>query len=566
MKNFVVIVPARKGSKRLLNKNILELNNLSLIEHTLRFCKNLTFDVIVTTNYDKILNLSDKYKNFIFHKRSDELSGDTISQIDVIKDIIIKYNYHTKNIILLQPTSPIRSLQTLNNMIKLFTLKNDSIVTLEQVENPRFGSFDNITKIYKPINYEPSKRSQDINNIYHENGNTYIIKASTILKNKLFNNNLFGYILNNKDEICDIDTKYDLIYTEQVLKDRIIINDISVSSNRKIGLNQPVFIIAEACDNHMGRMDYAYKMIDCALLCGADAIKFQHHLPDEEMLSNVPMSNNFKEPLYDLLKKYSLTLNQHKQLKKYCDNKGIMYMCTPFSVKAADEIDELISIYKIGSGEATDHPTLIEIAKKGKPMIISTGMTNIDEIEETLDIVRKINKNIIIMNCTSEYPPNYTDINVNLIPKLRDRFNILVGHSDHTPDNYTCFSAVSCGAKIIEKHIILNKIHDGPDQNVSIDPFGLHDLVEGIRKIELALGAKKSIHELEKPIKEWARRSIVSIKNIKKGDKFTVENTWCKRPGTGIPSKYLYSKIINKTAKNDVKVNSLIKYNDIQDK
>ena len=321
--------------------------------------------------------------------------------------------------------------------------------------------------------------------------------------------------------------------------------------------NEKCFIIAEACDNHIGKMEYALKMVNIAYLCGADAVKFQHHLPDEEMLQNVPMSSNFSEPLYEILQKYSLSLEQHKELKSYCDKLGIIYMCTPFSKKAADEIEDLVDIYKIGSGELTDHPTLIEIAKKGKPMIISTGMSNIDEIEETLNILRPINNNIMILNCTSEYPPNYKDINLKLIPKLMERFGIIVGHSDHTPDNYTCFGAVSCGAKIVEKHFILDKLIPGPDQNVSIDPHGLADLVEGIRKIEVALGDTKTVHDLEKPIKSWARRSIVTIKDIKKGDKFTLKNLWGKRPGTGIPSKYLFD-ILGKKAYEDINKDILL--------
>lgn len=337
---------------------------------------------------------------------------------------------------------------------------------------------------------------------------------------------------------------------------------ISVANNIKIGTDHPVFIIAEACDNHMGNFDYALKMVDIAVLCGASAIKFQHHLPDEEMLRDVPMSNNFNEPLYDILTKYSLTLEQHKLLKRYCDDKGIIYMCTPFSLKAAYEINDLVSLFKIGSGECTDTPTLIEIAKLGKPMIISTGMATVDEIEFTLKTLIPYNKNIAIMNCTSEYPPNYNDINIKCIPQFSEKFNIMVGHSDHTPDNYTCFAAVSHGARIIEKHIILDKTHPGPDQNVSIDPIGLHDLVNGIRKIEKSLGSNKEIYELEKPIKLWARRSIVTISDIKKGESFSTENIWCKRPGTGIPSKELFN-ILGKTASNNIKINKLLTYDDI---
>ena len=330
-----------------------------------------------------------------------------------------------------------------------------------------------------------------------------------------------------------------------------------------IGEGHPCFIIAEACVNHMGRMDWARKLIDVSVLSGADAVKFQHHIPDEEMLQDVPESDNFSEPLYDILKKYSFTLEQHQELKEYCDKFGIMYMCTPFSKKAADEIEDLVEIYKIGSGESTDIPTLMEIAKKGKPMIISIGMTTLEEADETLGALLPLNKNIIILNCTSEYPPNYKDINVGLIPKLKERFGVIIGHSDHTPDNYTCFAAVACGARVIEKHIILDKCTPAPDQNVSIDPLGLHDLVDGVRKIEDSLGAEKNIYAQEEPIKAWARRSVVSIRDIKKGETLTQDNIWSKRPGSGIPSKELF-KIFRKKATTDLEKDTILTYDDFE--
>jgi len=333
--------------------------------------------------------------------------------------------------------------------------------------------------------------------------------------------------------------------------------------NKLIGDNEPIFVIAEACDNHMGNMTWAKEMVDFAKMCGADAIKFQHHLPDEEMLPNSPMSDNFEEPLYEFLKKYALTLAQHKELKKYCDKVGIIYLCTPFSKKAADEISSLVSAFKIGSGELTDIPSLKEIAKHNKPMIISTGMSTIKEIEETVSAILPINKQIILMNCTSEYPPSYKDINLRVIPQLKEKFNLIVGHSDHTPDNYTCFAAVTLGAKLIEKHIILDKSIPGPDQKVSIEPLQLYDLVSGIRKIEKAMGSIKSLNKLEKPIQLWARRSIVAIRDIKKGETFSLDNLWSKRPGIGVPSKEL-PKFIGKMAKRDIKKNEILKQEDCE--
>ncbi|MFN2374185.1 MAG: N-acetylneuraminate synthase family protein, partial [Cyclonatronaceae bacterium] len=288
--------------------------------------------------------------------------------------------------------------------------------------------------------------------------------------------------------------------------------------DRHIGDGHPCYIIAEACDNHLGNMETAKEMARQSKLAGADAVKYQHHLPDEEMLRDgVPMSDNFNMPLYEFLKLYALTLDQHRELKRYCDEIGITYLCTPFSKRAALEINDLVPAFKIGSGELTDIPSLKVIAGLGKPMIISTGMSLIEEIDETVAALQPLNDQLVLMNCTSEYPPKYEDLNLNVIRTMMDRYNVPVGHSDHSPDIYSCFGAVTLGAKVIEKHLILDKKQPGPDQSVSIEPFELYMLADGIRKIEAALGNEKKINKLEKPIRVWARRSIVTLADIPGG-------------------------------------------------
>lgn len=328
--------------------------------------------------------------------------------------------------------------------------------------------------------------------------------------------------------------------------------------------NDNCIIIAEACDNHMGCMKTAIEMCNQAKLAGADVIKFQHHLADEEMLEDSPMSDNFDEPLYDFLKRNALSLDDHKVLKSHCESIDITYLCTPFSYAAALELMELdVPGFKIGSGEMTDIPSLIKISELGKPMILSTGMSTLEEIDETYNALKDKCTSLAFMNCVSEYPPVYEDVNLNVINIMQERYpEATIGHSDHTPDLFTCFAAVTLGAKLIEKHVILDKKTPGPDQSVSIDFMDLKILVDGIRKIELASGKEKKVHMKEQQIREWAFRSIVSIKDIKAGDIFSEDNLWTKRPGTGIPSAQLPS-IIGKSAKNNIKANVLLKEEDI---
>lgn len=339
-------------------------------------------------------------------------------------------------------------------------------------------------------------------------------------------------------------------------------NEIQIG-NRKIGPDHPVYVIAEGCDNHMGDMDVAKEMCRQAKLAGADCIKFQHHLPDEEMLPDVPMSSNFDEPLYEFLKQHALTLNQHIELMNYCKEIGIEYLCTPFSLKAAYELDTIgVDAFKIGSGEMTDIPTLVRIARLGKPMIISTGMCTLDEIQRTYDVLSQAGVPLAFTNCLSEYPPKYEDINLKFIGEMQKHFpDAVIGHSDHTPDIYTCFGAVALGASIIEKHVILDKRTPGPDQSVSIDFEDLYHLVDGIRKIESAMGDQKKVHPGEEPIRSWAFRSLVTKCPIKKGQRIEEDMIWSKRPGTGIPS-YRMKEVIGKYAAQDIEENVLLKEED----
>lgn len=333
----------------------------------------------------------------------------------------------------------------------------------------------------------------------------------------------------------------------------------------KIGDGEPPFIIAEGCDNHMGSIETAKEMCRKAKSAGADCIKFQHHLPDEEMLKDVPMSSNFDIPLYEFLQMNALTIEEHVELLEYCKELGIIYLCTPFSYQAALELNQIgVSAFKIGSGEMTDIPTLVKIAKFGKPMIISTGMCTMEEIERTYNALKDLGVEIAFTNCLSEYPPSYEDVNLNVIKSMKEKLPCsVIGHSDHTPDLYTCYAAVALGACIIEKHVILDKLTPGPDQSVSIDFTDLELLVDGIKKVYMALGNAKKIHENEKIIREWAFRSLVSTCDIPKGTVITQEMIWSKRPGTGVPSHQM-NEFIGMVAKKDIEANTLLKWTDIK--
>ena len=331
-------------------------------------------------------------------------------------------------------------------------------------------------------------------------------------------------------------------------------------------MNDRIFIIAEAGDQHFGSIELAKEMALRSKIAGADAVKYQHHLPDEEMLKDIPQSGNMNEPLYDFLIKNALDIKGHSEVSSYCKKIGIEYLCTPFSYKASLELVEYTDIkrFKIGSGEMTDIPSLLKIAALGLPMIISTGMSTYKEIDATYNALKSCVNDLSFLYCVSEYPPSYSDMNLLNIQTMKKRYpDIAIGHSDHTPDLYTSFAAAALGAKIIEKHVILDKNMPGPDQSVSIDFHDLSNLVDGVRKIELSMGNVNKIHEKEKEIREWAFRSVVAIQDIPKGKEITEDMVWTKRPGTGIPSNDI-GKIIGSIAKVDIDKDTLIKWSQIE--
>ncbi len=324
-------------------------------------------------------------------------------------------------------------------------------------------------------------------------------------------------------------------------------------------------LIAEACENHFGKLSNAKKMIREAKKSGADYVKFQHHIPEEEMLKKVPKSKNFNISLYNFLKKNSLKIYDHEILKNYCKVIKIKYLCTPFCLKAAHELNEIgVDMFKIGSGEFTDLPFINGVLKLKKPVIFSTGMTTPKEMIKIYKFIKSRNRSeFAFLNCTSEYPPRYEDLNLNYIKKMISNFKgTVIGHSDHTNNIYSSLAAVTLGAKIVEKHVNLDNLNYGPDRHVSISFKKFKEMANAIRIIEKSLGSNKKIYNNEIQIVKWARRSIVSIKNINKGEKLTEKNIFSKRPSLGIPS-YEYFKILGKKAKKSIKENTLIKKIDI---
>ncbi|MDA8687053.1 N-acetylneuraminate synthase family protein [Schleiferiaceae bacterium] len=314
--------------------------------------------------------------------------------------------------------------------------------------------------------------------------------------------------------------------------------------------DRKTLIIAEAAVEHLGSLNVAKKMIDVGEKAGVDFVKFQLHIQSEEMLAD--KIHFWGGSLDEILDKNNLSLDDHKELIAYCSTKNVDYLCTPFSAAAVRLLDQLgVCGFKMGSGELTNFELLQAIVETGKPVIVSTGMSRIQEIEETVNFLKANSIEVALTHCTSIYPAPPETLNLKLMERFKEKFKVPVGHSDHSVGIHSSVAAVALGANIIERHFTLSKELKGPDWEVSLEPDMLIDLVRCIRETEMSLGdGIKTITKEEEVVRNWAHHSIVTIREIRAGEVFSRENLSVKRPGGGMPSKDLKNVIGKKASKN----------------
>ncbi len=342
--------------------------------------------------------------------------------------------------------------------------------------------------------------------------------------------------------------------------------------NKYIGEEYPCFIIAEAganfkiSDDSAINFKHALKLIDIAVDAKADAVKFQLYSAKKLYVKDSGSADYIgkEKSIFEIIKEMELPKKWLPKLKDYCDKKGIIFLCTPFDEESVDELEKInIEAYKIASYSISHIPLLKYIAGKGKPIIISTGASNLVDIEKAINALRSEGNNqIAIMQCTAKYPAPLENINLRVIPMLKERFNVTVGLSDHSREPFIApMGAVALGAKIIEKHYTTDNNLPGPDHGFAILPDELKELVFNIRALETCLGNKtKDVQQSEKELYSFCRRKIFASKDIKKGEIFTRENLIILRSGKkmGVLEPEKINEIIDKVAKKDVKVNEPI--------
>lgn len=340
----------------------------------------------------------------------------------------------------------------------------------------------------------------------------------------------------------------------------------------EIGHGEPCFVIAEAGVNHNGRIDLAKALIDAAVHSGANAVKFQTFKAEKLVTTQAPKANyqiqstDSNESQFEMLKRLELSYVQFQELYKYCQEQRILFLSSPFDEESADFLESLgVVAFKIGSGEITNLPLLTHVAQKNKPILLSTGMSNLGEVEAAMRVIYGVgNEKLALFHCTSNYPAAPVDVNLRAMRTLSNAFGVPVGYSDHTEGNEISFAAVALGACMLERHFTLDKNLPGPDHRASLEPGEFEALVKGVRKIEAALGDGRKIpasSELNTAL--VARKSLVAAQDILANTILSNELIEIKRPGTGLPPS-MKSAIIGRKTRVTIHSGDLIRLEDLE--
>lgn len=339
-------------------------------------------------------------------------------------------------------------------------------------------------------------------------------------------------------------------------------------AGRMVGYEYPPLVIAEIGINHEGSLEVAKAMVDAAHRAGAEMVKHQTHIVEDEMsgAAKKTIPGNAKVSIYEIMERCALNEADELALKEYVESKGMIFISTPFSRAAADRLIKWdVPAFKIGSGECNNYPLLEHIADFGKPIIMSTGMNTIESIRKAVAIFENRGVPYALLHTTNLYPTPDHLVRLGAMVEVQENFpNAVVGLSDHTLTNHACFGAVALGASILERHFTDHMDRPGPDIICSMDEQACKELIEGSRLLQLQRGGKKGPAEEEKVTIDFAFATICTIKPIKAGEQFTKENIWVKRPGKGGILAEHYSEVLGKVAKSDLESDVQLLWNDIE--
>lgn len=340
-----------------------------------------------------------------------------------------------------------------------------------------------------------------------------------------------------------------------------------VLADRRIGPNYKPLVIAEIGINHGGKLADALKIVDAAHLAGVEVVKHQTHVVEDEMSASAKkvVPKHSDQSIYEIMAECALNEEDEISLKRYVEDKGMIFLSTPFSRAAADRLEKMdVAGFKIGSGECNNYPLLKHISSFGKPIIMSTGMNSIDSVTKAVDIFEKAKIDYALLHTTNLYPTPPELVRLGAMVELQNAFpRAVVGLSDHTVNNLACFGAVALGASILERHFTDSMNREGPDIICSMDTTACRELIEGTEILALERGGKKEPTSEEQSTMDFAFATVVSIAPIEKGEVLTRENIWVKRPGTGEIPAERYEEILGMRVSESIQIDTHIKQSDL---
>ncbi len=340
-----------------------------------------------------------------------------------------------------------------------------------------------------------------------------------------------------------------------------------------VGPGNPCLVVAEAGVNHNGDFETALRLVDAAAAAGADAVKFQSFSAEDLVTASAGKASYQVETTgtgggqLAMLKALELDPGEHARLKAHCEGAGLLYLCTPYDLRSIDRTDALdVAAFKIASTDTTNLPFLRYLARKGRPVILSTGMCTLGEVEMAVDTLRQggLDRDIVLLQCTAEYPAPLADINLRAMRTMEQAFFCPVGFSDHTRGVVAATWAVALGACMVEKHFTLSRAMEGPDHRASLEPDELQRLVKMVREVEMALGSgRKEVMPSEAANKEKMQKSLVITRDIGAGEKITARDLACKRPGSGLPPSW-FDRVVGRRIARDLAADSLLTMDAVQ--
>jgi N-acetylneuraminate synthase/N,N'-diacetyllegionaminate synthase len=538
---IIGLIPARGGSKRLPGKNTKFLGPLPLIAHTIRaaLASKCLDRVIVSTDDSFTAELARRYGAEAPWLRPKNLASDKASVVDAVLDALTRLDAEGRRpdaVLLLQPTSPFRSVKTIRRAVALFKAsRGQSVISVTPAVNHplwcrRIGRDGVMTPFLS--GRETPVRSQELEPAFVLDGSIYLTSVKNLAARKSFLSPRSRALITPAEESLDIDTPRDWERAERLWVSR---------PRRTPGGKPRAFIIAEAGVNHNGDLKLAKRLVNAAKAAGADAVKFQSFHSDSLATRSARTADYQRAATransqFEMLKKLELSEKDHAVLFAHCRRRGILFMSTPFDTESADLLERLgVDRFKIGSGEITNRSLLEHVARKGRPIILSTGMSTLDDVRRALGWIGAAVP-VTLLHCVTQYPLPVGEVNLRAMDTLRESFGLPVGYSDHTQGIEVPLAAAARGAVVIEKHLTLDRGLPGPDHRASLEPAEFKAMVRGIRDVEACLGdGVKRVAACEAKNRLVARRSLVAARDLPSGHVLLEGDLLVKRPGTGIP-------------------------------